>query len=90
MREGGRLWERDTQAAKDVAGSGAASAAAAGGGDGGGFHIIHYRCPLQRAVATAPSEGGPTAMATATRFSWCVPCAVLCVCVSVCAGISFV
>lgn len=80
------MWERDTQAAKDVAGSGAAAAAAsAGAGGGGGFHIIHYRCPLQRAVATAPSEGGPTAMAT--RFSWCVPCAV---CVCVCAGISFV
>lgn len=36
------------------------SAGAGADGGGGGFHIIHYRCPLQRAaVATAPSEGGP-------------------------------
>lgn len=88
MREGGRqprLWEREriqhTQTAKDVAGSGSGCGSGAGGG---GFHIIHYGCPLQRAVATAPSEGGPTAMAMATRFSWCVPR------VFVCAGISFV
>lgn len=68
------VWERDTQAAKDVV-------AAAGDGGGGGFHIIHYRCPLQRGVATAPSEGGPTPtpMATATRFS--------CVCVCVLASL---
>jgi len=69
------VWERDTQAAKDVV------AAAGNGGGGGGFHIIHYRCPLQRGVATAPSEGGPTPtpMATATRFS--------CVCVCVLASL---
>lgn len=52
---GGRLYPTHTQAVKDVVAVGF-------GGGGGGFHIIHYRCPLQ-------SEGGPTAMATEARFS---------------------
>lgn len=55
-------------------------------GGGGGFHIIHYRCPLQRAaVATAPSEGGPNCDGDCDCDSFFMVCSVSeCVCVCVC------
>lgn len=51
-------------------------------GAGGGFHIIHYRCPLQRAaVATAPSEGGPNCDGDCDCDSFFMVCSVsVCVC----------
>lgn len=58
----------------------------AGADGGGGFHIIHYRCPLQRAaVATAPSEGGPNCDGDCDCDSFFMVCSVSeCVCVCVC------